>query len=221
MPDLERRIKDTLDRLGEPTDPARVLGQVGRRKRHLRLVRRVQAVALVVAVLAGVGAGTYALSRAFGFGAPQPVSSPSSPPSPVIAPCAHQIATVGVDSTGGGAGTISTVWRVTNSGSAACRSKGYPGMDFHAATGWLNAQVHRGGFPNIDQPPTSIVVPPQGSLYFVSYWNDATTEAGPCRQFDRVRVTLPDDQVPVEIASSGCLGPLSVDVGPVVRTPPT
>jgi hypothetical protein len=82
-------------------------------------------------------------------------------------------------------------------------------------------QTHRGGFPNINQPPTSIVVPTGRSLYFVSYWNDAQTDAGPCQQFDRVRVTLPGNGVSVEVAYSGCLNPLPVDVGPVIRTPPS
>ncbi len=40
-----------------------------------------------------------------------------------------------------------TVWRVTNTSSEPCRSFGYPGMDFHAASGWLDVQVHRGRVP--------------------------------------------------------------------------
>ena len=97
----------------------------------------------------------------------------------------------------------------------------YPGMDFHTSTGWLSVHVHRGGFPNINEQPSSIVVPAGQSLYFVSYWNDVQTSAGPCRDFDRVKVTLPDNTVPAEVAASGCLTPSSVDVGPVTRTPPS
>ena len=36
MPDLEQRIRDALDRLGERTEPGRIVEHVGRRKRHLR-----------------------------------------------------------------------------------------------------------------------------------------------------------------------------------------
>jgi hypothetical protein len=218
MPDLEQRIKDGLDRLEERPDPARVVRQVARRKRHLRLKRQLQTMTLIVVVLAGVGGGMYALNRVFGVGATHPVPL-SSNTMPAIALCSDQTAVVTVVSTEGAAGTISTLWRVTNTAQTACRSYGYPGMDFHTASGWLSVPVHRGGFPNINQRPTSIVVPPGMSLYFRSYWGDATTQAGPCQQFDRVRVTQPDNRVSAEVASSGCVNPDSVDVGPVTRTP--
>jgi hypothetical protein len=94
-------------------------------------------------------------------------------------------------------------------------------MDFHTTSGWLNVQVHRGGFPNINQPPAPIVVRPGQSLYFVSYWGDVTTNAGPCKQFDRVKVTLPDNFVSAKVRASGCLNPLSVAVGPVTTRPPS
>jgi Protein of unknown function (DUF4232) len=228
MSDLEGRIKDTLDRLGERPDPGRVLERVGKRKRHFRLMHRVQTAALVVAVLAGVAGGMYGLSRAFGVGpvrpAHQPPSilpSPSTSPTPGVATCSGGAGRLAATPLGGAAGTISTLWQVTNTGGSPCRSNGYPGMSFHTPSGWLTVRVHRGGYPNISQPPTSIEVPPGGSLYFVSYWGDATTQAGPCRSFDRVRVTLPGDDVPAEVAASGCLAPTSVRVGPVTRTPPS
>jgi hypothetical protein len=94
-------------------------------------------------------------------------------------------------------------------------------MDFHASSGWLNVRVHRGGFADINQPPARVVVGPGESLYFVSYWSDATTSTGPCKKFDRVKVTLPDNFVSAKIASSGCLNPESVDVGPVTESPPS
>ena len=233
MPGLEHRIKDALDRLGERPDPALILERVGRRKRHLRFVRRVQTVTLVVAVVVGVGGGMYVLGRAFGVGAFRPVPDASAPgvtpsPSPSASPtnltpavCSGRSALVTMGSQQGAAGTISTLWRVTNTAQVPCRSFGYPGMDFHTSSGWLHVRAHRGGFPNIDQPPAEIVVPPGQALFFVSYWSDASTSAGPCQQFDRARVTLPNDQIPAEVASSGCLNPSSVDVGPVTRTPPS
>src|SRR5438067_13165367 len=87
MPDLEGRITDTLDRLGERPDPARILEQVGKRRRHLRVMHRVQTAVLIVVVLAGVGGGMYALGRAFGIGASQPVPNNTGPgPRPSVAP---------------------------------------------------------------------------------------------------------------------------------------
>jgi hypothetical protein len=135
--------------------------------------------------------------------------------------CEDRTAAVKVASREGAAGTISTLWRVRNTAQTPCRSFGYPGMDFRTSTGWLETEVHRGGYPNIDQPPTSVVLLPGQSLYFVSYWNDVATNAGPCQQFDRLKVTLPDNFVSVKLASSGCLNPSSVDVGPVTTSPPS
>jgi hypothetical protein len=145
-------------------------------------------------------------------------STAASPPPPPL--CSDRTAAVTVASHEGAAGTISTLWRVKNTAQAPCRSFGYPGMDFRAPSGWLDVRVHRGGFPNIDRPPAPVVLRPGKSLYFVSYWNDVTTSAGPCKEFDRVKVTLPDNFAPAKLAASGCLDPSSVDVGPVSTSPP-
>jgi hypothetical protein len=151
--------------------------RVGARKRRARRTRQLQAATLVVVVLAGIGAGVYGLSRAFDFGTKQPIPgstavhpspsasrhhspsphpSPSPSPSgsgaPAVALCSSQSSAITVQSQEGAAGTIRTVWKVTNTSGATCRSFGFPVMDFHAPTGWLNAQVHRGGFPDINGP---------------------------------------------------------------------
>jgi hypothetical protein len=151
----------------------------------------------------------------------EPTPSTSTNASTPIALCADKTAAVKVDSAQGAAGTIRTLWRVKNTAQRPCRSFGYPGMDFHSSSGWLGVQVHRGGFPDIAKPPAPVVVDPGHSLYFVSYWNDVTTNAEPCTEFDRVKVTQPDNFVPVKLASSGCLNPQSVDVGPVTSKPPS
>jgi len=152
--------------------------------------------------------------------APAPSTSTSASTA-AIALCADRTATVKVASQQGAAGTISTLWRVTNTAANACRSFGYPGMDFHTSSGWLNVHVQRGGFPNINESPATVVLAPGESLYFVSYWNDASTNAGPCKRLDRVKVTLPDNFVSAQLASSGCLNPHSVDVGPVTKNRPS
>jgi hypothetical protein len=153
--------------------------------------------------------------------ATEPTPSTSTNASTAIALCADKTAAVKVDSEQGAAGTIRTLWRVRNTAQHPCRSFGYPGMDFHSSGGWLGVQVHRGGFPDINRPPARVVVDSGHSLYFVSYWNDVETNTEPCTEFDRVKVTQPDNFVPVKLASSGCLNPQSVDVGPVTGSPPS
>jgi hypothetical protein len=162
---------------------------------------------------------------------PPTESSPSTTTSPgsggatgtstaELALCSDEHARADVASREGAAGTIRTVWRIRNTGEEACRTYGYPGMDFRASSGWLDVQVQRGGIEDIDAPPARVVVPASGALYFVSYWSDVDTDAGPCRQFDRVKITLPDNFVSLRVRSSGCLSPGSVRVGPVGTTPP-
>ena len=187
-------------------------------------MHRVKTVALVVAVLAGVGGGTYGLTRVFGAGATHPIPgssttpAPSTPPTSAVALCSDQTSEINTTSTGA-AGTIRTLWQVKNTGPSSCRSNGYPKMDFHTSSGWLGVSVHHGGFGDISQRPKSVVVPAGKSLYFVTYWGDVVTQAGPCQQFDRVRVTLPGNQIPVEVAKTGCVNPDSVRGGPVTKTP--
>jgi Protein of unknown function (DUF4232) len=144
-------------------------------------------------------------------------STTTSPPL-----CSDQAVKVKVQSQQGAAGTIGTTWRVENTSPEECRSFGYPGMDFHTASGWLDVQVQRGGsLPNIDQAPARVVVSPGASLYFVSYWSDVDTNAGPCKEFDRVKVTLPDNFKSIVLAAQGCLNPMSVRVGPVLSKRPS
>jgi hypothetical protein len=133
-----------------------------------------------------------------------------------LALCADRTAAVKLASQEGAAGTIRTVWRVRNTAQQPCRTVGYPGMDFHASSGWLDVQVHRGGYPDTDEPPTPVVLAPGQSLHFVSYWGDVGN-SGPCEEFDRVKVTLPDNTVSAKVASPGCLNPQTVYVGPVSR----
>jgi len=139
----------------------------------------------------------------------------SSPPL-----CSDKTAAVKIDSQEGAAGTILTHWRVTNTSSEDCRSFGYPGMDFHAAPGWLDVQTQRGGVDVIDQAPTPVVLASGDSLYFISLWDAVDTQDGPCTHFDRIKVTLPDTFTSARIDSSGCVDPGLVRVGPVTTTSP-
>jgi hypothetical protein len=134
--------------------------------------------------------------------------------------CNDKNADVKVESQEGAAGTIATTWRVTNTSSETCRSFGYPGMDFHAASGWLDVQVQRGGVDMINQPPEPVALEPGQALLFVSTWGDVDTQEGPCTQFDRVKVTLPDNFTSARVDASGCVDPGLVNVGPVSATLP-
>jgi hypothetical protein len=135
--------------------------------------------------------------------------------------CTDQTSTVSVVSQQGAAGTIRTVWRSKNTSAGSCRSRGYPGMDFRSAGQWLAVQVHRGGFGDINGSPSRVVIAPGKSLYFVSYWSDVDTATGPCREFDRVKVTLPDNFVSARVSATGCVDPDTVRVGPVTATKPS
>ena len=146
-------------------------------------------------------------------------SSGSVATTPATPLCADQTASIAVASQQGAAGTIRTVWRVKNTSATSCHSFGYPGMDFRSEGRWLDVRVHRGGFADINQAPSRVVVAPGHSLYFVSYWGDVDTAAGPCKQFDRVKVTLPDNFVSAKASASGCVDSDTVRVGPVTTKP--
>jgi hypothetical protein len=141
---------------------------------------------------------------------------------PTIPLCASATSAIDVQSQEGAAGTIRTVWRVKNTSGATCRSFGYPGMDFRSSGVWEDVHVHRGGgYRDTTEPPSRVVVPANGSFYFVSYWTDVTDQSGACKNFDRVKITLPDNFHSKQVASSGCVNPNRVSVGSVVASPPS
>jgi len=159
--------------------------------------------------------GSTSESSSGGSGSASTASASSRPPL-----CSDKTAKVQAASQQGAAGSIATVWRVENRSSSACRSFGYPGMDFHTADGWLDVHVQRGGVAIVNDAPSSVLVQPGTSLYFMSLWGDVDTDAGPCKRFDRVKVTLPDNFASARVGESGCLDPGLVRVGPVRSTPP-
>jgi Protein of unknown function (DUF4232) len=151
-------------------------------------------------------------------GASNAAATSTAPSTPL---CASKTSAIKLQSQEGAAGTIRTVWRVTNTSGASCRSFGYPGMDFRSSGVWQGVRVHRGGFRDINEPPSRVVVPAGGSLYFASYWSDVTDQSGACKDFDRLKITLPDNFHSKQVASSGCVSPERVSVGPVVASPPS
>ena len=178
--------------------------------------------ALVPVSITACGKNETIVSPVF-TGAPAAPSTPTPTPSSVALPLCTQDSMMKptLVSQTGAAGTIRSVWRVTNVKASSCRSFGYPGMDFHASRGWLGVTVIRGGYPDINVAPRSVVVAPRQSLYFISYWSDVTTGGTNCRSFDRVKITLPDNFVSLELTATGCVIPSSVRVGPVTTTRPS
>jgi Protein of unknown function (DUF4232) len=158
-------------------------------------------------------------STSTGDDASNAAATSTAPSTPL---CASATSAIRVQSQEGAAGTIRTVWRLENTSGAECRSFGYPGMDFRSSGVWEDVRVHRGGgYRDTTEPPSRVVVPAGGSLYFVSYWTDVTDQSGACKDFDRVKITLPDNFHSKQVASSGCVNPDRVSVGPVVASPPS
>jgi hypothetical protein len=225
MSDHDTRIRGLLDELAgearpDPNREAPTLRRVRRRR-----FANVAASVIVVAGLATAGAaGLRQLqsSSVPGDRGGSPSGAVSSSPSATSGPASCSVDTMraNLSSQTGAAGTIRTVWKATNVSQAACTSYGYPGMDLHTGAAWAGITVTRGGYPDIDGQPRSVTVKPGHALYFVSYWSDATTGAGACSSFDRVKVTMPNDTASLVLRTSGCVDPGSVRVGPVTTTAP-
>ena len=109
----------------------------------------------------------------------------------------------------GAAGTTRTLWRFTTA--AACRSFGYPRIDFHGPSGWQSPSPLHSGYQDITGGPRQVRLQAGQSLFFITYWNDV---GGPCVSFDRVRVTLPSSASGIELATTGCIWS-QLRVGPV------
>ncbi len=74
MDRLDERLRHGLKRLSEPVSAGPILESVARRKSRKRLMRRVEAAALVVVVIIGLLTGTYGLLRVFGTQRPRPAT---------------------------------------------------------------------------------------------------------------------------------------------------
>jgi Domain of unknown function (DUF4232) len=216
-------LRDLMERAARQVEDPDAFDQLRHRRSVRERRRRVGTAALALVIAAG-GIGVAAVALRHQETPVVPGHSPT--PSPIHSPstggpalCSTAGMQVSVKSTGA-AGTIRSVWQAKNVSGAPCSSFGYPGMDVHAPSGWLNLQVHRGGFADINGAPKHILVEAGGSLYFVSYWSDVTTTTG-CTQFDQAKVTLPDNRVSNVVSATGCLNPDSVDVGPVTTTAPS
>jgi len=237
---MEDQLRELLRDLAEeaPSQDRMPPGLVGRARRRIALV----ATAAVVGA-AAILAGSALAVRAVAFShptvpasprptaatpvqptpstSPSPSGSPSSAPTPL---CSDTTARATMLSTNGAMGTLTADWQVTNTAATACHTDGYPGMDFHASSGWLSVHVIRGVgvSPYAGVKPKRIVLLPGQSVHFINEWHDIGSN-GTCTQFDRVRITLPDNQTSIEVPFTGygCLDPTNVSVSPVIAMPST
>lgn len=188
-----------------------------------RFLRACRAAALV-ALFLSTSASPKSLASPGTSSSPSITSTPSASSSAsqilgTVPLCSSVAIRMSLGSQTGAAGTVRSVWQAKNVSNGTCMSFGYPQMDFRASR-WLNVRVHRGGeYADINEAPQHILVAPGHSFYFVSYWSDVVdTNAGPCKQFDRVKIALPDNFHSVRLAQTGCVTTDSLHVGPVTTT---
>jgi hypothetical protein len=206
MNDLRTLLEQTV---GEPPRDIDV-AEVYRRARRQRLGQA----AVVTGVLAPLVAAAITVPLLL-TSRSHPLTPVRQPTPPASTTCQGSMMSVRIVSSGGAAGTMRWVISATNRGTNACTSRGYPGMDFHASTGWLGTHVHRGGYPDINVAPRPVHLAPGRSLSFIVYWSDVVSTAGPCRTFDRIEVTMPDTYTSAVVPAAGCVNPSAVRVGPV------
>jgi hypothetical protein len=226
MTDHDTRIRGLLGELANDARPDPSAERPTLRRVRRRRVANVLASIVVVAAIATAGAAglrqLQSPSMPGGEGGSPSGAVSSSPAETTTTPrCSADTMRVTLATQEGAAGTFRSLWKATNVSQGACTSYGYPGMDLRTSGGWLGITVTRGGLPDIAGKPRSVTVKPGHALYFVSYWSDVTASAGPCRSFDRVKVTMPNDISSMVVHAAGCATPTSVRVGPVTTTPPT
>jgi hypothetical protein len=228
--DDERDLASLLDRVvGEPPSGVDLAAVRATARRQ----RRVLVLATAAGTLAVTG-GAAALGLSLGSpdraavqelpGSPSPdttASAPATTVSPASAgACSGSAASASILSSEGAAGTIRWAVQVRNTGSTPCHVDGYPVLAFHATSGWVHPTTTHGGYGDISASPTPITVAAGGSAYFVAYFSDATTSAGPCTTFDEASATLPDDETAMDFPAGGCVSPSMVRVGPLISTRP-
>jgi len=226
MNDIEGRLPALLDRAAG--NPPRSIDVPSVHRRAHR--QRVAIASLTAGALAPLAALAVALPLTLtGGGSPKPGAVLSQVPTPnatsttttQLATCQATAMRIRIISGSGAAGTHRWVVQAMNPSTSACVTGGYPGMDFHTATGWLNTQVHRGGYPDINGAASTHTVNAGGSVYFVAYYSDATTSAGNCRTFNDIKVTLPNNYNSAVVAAAGCVTPSHVYVGPMTTSRPS
>ncbi len=229
MSDPGTRIRALLDELAHETslDPALERPTLRRARRH----RLLNAAAVAVVAVAVVSLGAFGVRQLTTTSVP---ADRGTGPSVAEAPnCTGQMLQGRVASQSGAAGTIRTVWELTNVSDIACRTSDHPTVSFQINrwyTQWFTPSAADGGYPDISGAPSRLLVEPGDAAWVITYWSDVTTGIGPCVRFDRVAIGFvtglqlgsPEG---VEVPTKGCvvathLPPAVVHVGPFLATPP-
>ena len=118
------------------------------------------------------------------------------------------------------AGHSLAVFVVRNPTTRACRLTGHPGVEALDSSGRVLATAGRGAGSILSaSPPGPVVVAPRGTAYFAVESESVCPDDAPPSDSERVRVVLPDDASPAEVAAtiSVCPGP-ELLVSPVRAT---
>lgn len=230
MSDSRTKIRTLVDELAHEAslDPALERPTLRRARRH-RLWSLAATLGAVVAVVSLGALGVRQLT------ATNVAANHGTGPGVAETPdCTGQMLHGQVVSQTGAAGTIRTVWGLTNVSDIPCRTSDYPTMGFQidrSMTQWFTPSAAHGGYPDISGEPSPVVVEPGAQAWVVTYWSDVTTNGGPCDAFDRVAIGVVDGLPPrppegVEVRTQGCVvashsSPAVVHVGPFLGSAPT
>jgi len=103
----------------------------------------------------------------------------------------------------GAAGTISVVFKLTNTSGRSCELNGYPGIAAQFQDGKeAPTTAERGGtkVPSAWPGPSRVVIDNGKSGYFFMAYSDVPTGDGACAQFPRTAVTPPNNKDSASVA---------------------
>ena len=117
--------------------------------------------------------------------------------------CLTNDLTVTTQGSQGAAGTISTVFKMTNKSGRQCELNGYPGIAAQYQDGKeapTTAERGTGPVSKTWPGPSRVVIQNGGSGYFVMDYSDVPTGTGTCAQFPNTAVTPPNNKTSASVA---------------------
>jgi Protein of unknown function (DUF4232) len=118
------------------------------------------------------------------------------------------------------AGTSLSVFEVRNTGAGTCRLEGQPGVEALDASGRVLATARRGAGAIVGSAPAKPVTMAPGRAAYVGVESqDICPDDAAPTDSDRLRVVLPDDTTPVEVAATVTVCPRpEIVVSPIRAT---
>ncbi len=119
------------------------------------------------------------------------------------------------------AGHSLAVFEVRNPTTRPCRLAGHPAVEVLDPSGRVLATARRGpGAILGPSPPTEVTVAPRSAAYFALESESVCPDDSPAADSDRVRVVLPGDTAPTEVAAAMTVCPRpEILVSPVRASP--